>query len=151
MRTISVLLSAMGLLLHVGTCFAQHASDSGQCSPVYEDHNQIDYGPLKVQVVEGTTIIEVGGTHQPGVAGACFVLFTEGDHKLVASAKADSNGRFELKDVMQGRYRLVARAEGLCTANIPLEVVKHSSRTRREILVHFCPSGIDTCSYGDLK
>ncbi len=151
MRTIAALLSAIGLLVHGGACFAQHGSDSGQCSPAYENHNQIDYGPLKVQAVEGTTIIEVGTTHQQGAAGACLVLFTEGDHKLLASASADSNGRFELKDIKPGRYRLVARSEGLCTANIPLQVVKPSGRRRGEIIVHFRARGVDTCSYGKLK
>jgi Carboxypeptidase regulatory-like domain len=103
-----------------------------------------------VGTVEGTSVIQVGTQEQPGIRGACFVLFTEKEHKLVASVKSDSAGRFELKDVAPGRYRLIARAEGFCTANIPLEVVKSSRRQKTEILVHFRPAGIDTCSYGEL-
>ena len=116
----------------------------------YENHNQIDYGPLKVHAVKGRSFIQIGTQKQPGVAGACFVLFTEKEHKFVASANADSTGRFELKNVPSGRYRLIARAVGFCTANVPLDVVKSSGTNKKEILVHFRPAGIDTCSYGEL-
>jgi hypothetical protein len=129
---------------------AQQSSDSVECSTVYENHNQTDYGPLKVLAVEGTSTVQVGTEEQPAIPGACFVLFTEEDHKPVTSVKASSDGRFQLKDVEPGRYRLIARADGFCTANIPLEVVRASDREKEEILVHFLPRGIDTCSYGEL-
>lgn len=138
------------LLVFSEPCFAQQKDNPSQCSTVYENHNQTDYGPLKVRVVEGTSVIQVGTQEQPGAAVACFALFTEKDHKLVATAKADSQGRFELRDVAPGRYRLVARAEGLCTANIPLELLRPSAVSKTEILVHFRPTGIDTCSYGEV-
>jgi hypothetical protein len=135
-------------------CLAQQ--NNAECSTVYENHNQIDYGPLKVAFIEGTSAIQVGPpvkgaaeSGESGVPGACFVLFTEKDHKLVTSVKADSKGRFELRDVGPGRYRLVARAEGFCTANIPLEVVKSSGRPA-EIRVYFRFPGIDVCSTGEL-
>jgi hypothetical protein len=149
-QRVTRLLFAIVLVVPYGLCLAQERGDSSECSTAYENHNQIDYGPLKVRLVEGTSTIQVGTEKQPGVSGACFVLFAEKDHKLVARVKADSNGRFELKDVAPGRYRLIARAEGLCTANIPLEVLKPSQRRKTEILVHFRPAGIDTCSYGEL-
>lgn len=116
---------------------------------VYENHNQVDYGPLKVNVVEGTTLIQVGMEKQPGVPGACLVLFTEQEHKPVANVRAGADGHFSLKDISPGRYRLAARAEGFCTANIPVEVVKRRRRAV-EIVVHFLPSGIDTCSYAEV-
>jgi len=118
---------------------------------VYENHNQVDYGPLKVRAVRGTGIVEVGDKTQPGraVPGACLSLFTEKKHKFLASVVADSKGQFRFDAVPPGRYRLVARANAFCVANIPLEVVR-SSRKKAEILVHFRPGGIDTCSYGDL-
>jgi hypothetical protein len=133
-----------------GLCLAQQRGGSSECSTAYENHNQIDYGPLRLRFVEGTSIIQVGTQKQPGAPGACFVLFTEKNHRLVLTIKADSDGRFEMKDVAAGRYRLIARAEGLCTANIPLEVLKASHRQKTEILVHFQPTGVDTCSYGEL-
>jgi hypothetical protein len=143
-------LFAAVLLVFGGPCLAQQRDNTSQCSTAYENHNQTDYGPLKARTVEGTSVIQMGTQEQPGIPGACFVLFTEKEHKLVASVKSDSAGRFELTDVAPGRYRLIARAEGLCTANIPLEVVKSSRRQKTEILVHFRPAGLDTCSYGEL-
>jgi hypothetical protein len=132
-------------------CFAEPQNgDASKCSTVYENHNQTDYGPLKVHEVRGSSLIQVGSQAQQGASGACLVLFTEEDHKVVASVVADVGGHFEVRDVAPGRYRLVARAEGLCTANIPLEVVT-SSRRKQEIVVHFRPAGLDTCSYGELS
>ncbi len=153
MRIHRVVLLLPSLLLAVaGTrCMAKpHNVNSSPCSTAYENHNQIDYGPLKVEVIQGASDIRVGTQKQPGVPGACLVLFTEKDHKFVTSVKADADGRFELKGVAPGRYRLLARAEGFCTANIPIEVVRTSHSRKTEILVHFRPAGIDTCSYGEL-
>ena len=148
----TIVLLAGSLLSVAGTlCRATpQVSNSSTCSTTYENHNQIDYGPLKVVVVQGASDIQVGTQKQPGVPGACFVLFTEKDHKLVASVESDADGRFDLKDVAPGRYRLLALAEGFCTANIPLEVVKSSRDRKAEIQVHFRPTGIDTCSYAEL-
>jgi len=103
-----------------------------------------------VPAIEGGTVVHTDEQLQAGAAGACFALFTEIGHKLVTSAKADLDGRFELRNVAPGRYRLVARAKGLCTANIPLEVVAASRHRKAEILVHFRATGIDTCSYGEI-
>jgi uncharacterized surface anchored protein len=147
---IAVLSLGVVLLLAGKPCLAEpQGSDSSECSTTYENHNQIDYGPLKIHAIRGTNLIQVGSEKQPGAPGACFVLFTESDHKLVARVKAGPDGHFELKDVAPGRYRLIARLNGFCTANIPVEVAK-SSRRKTEIVVHFRPRGIDTCSYGEL-
>ena len=125
---------------------AQLPNDSAACSSQYEDHNQIDYGPLKLATIRGGTT--VGKEIQNGVPGACLVLFTEKEHKLVSITKADQNGRFELKDIAPGYYRLLARAEAFCVANMRIKVVKSLHR-KAEILVHF-QGGIDSCSYGEL-
>jgi hypothetical protein len=142
-----------GFLLSVaGTCCAAAAQGgtTSNCATSYENHNQTDYGPLKVELIQGTSDVQVGTQKQPGVPGACLVVFTDGDHKLVTSVKADADGRFELKGVAPGHYRLLARAEGFCTANILLEVVKTSHNRKSEILVHFRPAGIDSCSYAEV-
>jgi Carboxypeptidase regulatory-like domain len=139
-------------LLAAAPCIAAQKEDAPcPSSTLYENHNQVDYGPLKVRAVRGMGIVEVGDKTQPGtvVPRACLSLFTEKDHKLVASVTADSEGRFQFDAVSSGRYRLVARAEGFCTANVPLDIVK-SSRGKTKIVVHFRPAGIDTCSYGEL-
>jgi Carboxypeptidase regulatory-like domain len=130
------------------------AAQNGDPCPsatVYENHNQVDYEPLKVRAVQGTGAVEADDKTQPGkiVPGACLSLFTEKEHKLVASSTADSKGRFHFAAVPVGGYRLVARSDGFCTANIPLEVVKSSPR-KSKIVVRFRPAGIDTCSYGEL-
>jgi hypothetical protein len=131
---------------------AQERSSQSECSTVYENKNQIDYGPFKVTVIQGNSVIDVGDSRlQSGVPEVCFILFTESEHKFVASVKPNSVGAFKLGNVAPGRYRLVARLYGLCTANIPLEVGKPSRRRQqKEILVHFKAAGIDTCSYGEL-
>ena len=129
---------------------AAQGGNESKCATSYENHNQTDYGPLKVAAITGANDVQDGTEKQPGVPGACLVLFTDKDHELVMSVKVDADGRFELKDVPPGRYRLIARAEGFCTANIPIEVVKPSRNRKSEILVHFRPAGIDTCSFAEV-
>lgn len=148
-----IVLVLLGLSISAAApCMAQQKGESTcPSSTVYENHNQVDYGPLKVRAVRGTGIVEVGGKTQPGraVPGACLSLFTEKEHRFLASVVADSKGQFQFDAVSPGRYRLVARADAFCVANIPLEVVR-PPRKKAEILVHFRPAGIDTCSYGEL-
>jgi hypothetical protein len=149
-QKVAILLLGVAFLLLSKLCVAaQRDDDSSECSPTYENHNQVDYGPLKVSAIRGTSLIQVGKEKQPGVPSECFILFTEGEHKLVGKVEGDSAGRFELKGVTPGRYRLIARLKGFCTANIPVEVVK-SVRPRPEIVVHFRTRAIDTCSFGEL-
>jgi hypothetical protein len=81
--------------------------------------------------------------------GRALGLFTESTHQLIATVRADETGHFEFKHVKAGRYRLVATAEGLCTANVPL-IVLSSARHKEIIIVHFRPRGMDSCSYGEL-
>ena len=122
----------------------------------YEDHNQIDYKPLKLAKIQGKGLIEIrDNAVQPNqmVPGACVTLFTL-DKRFVMSVKADANGNFQFGDIASGQYRLVARARGFCTANIPIHVVKASRKSRmrnKEVVVHFRVAGIDTCSWGELR
>ena len=151
---IAPILSFVALLLApCGFCCSEQSKDESGCSAVYENHNQIDYGPVKVRVVQGDSQVRVGDQIFPGTPGACFTLFTEKDHKLVANTRADEYGSFELRDVPPGRYRLVGRAAGFCTANIPIRVVKSSRGgklgLKLGLLVYFLPTGIETCSYGE--
>lgn len=134
---------------------AQSSSDPCPASPAYENHNMVDYGPLKVRIVEGKSIIHSEDKAAPerAISGACLSLFTEKEHTLVASTVADSEGRFQLAPVTPGRYRLLARSNGFCVANIPVLIMGSSGATKSqatELLIHFRPAGIDTCSYGEL-
>ena len=135
---------------------AKQTKEPCKCQATYENNNQVDPKPLSVRAVSGRTISEVGdvGAAQEigAVAGACIGLFTEQDHRLVATTVADDEGRFQFDEVPAGRYRLIIQVAGLCVANVPLQVVRGSrSKEQKRIVVHMRPSGVDSCSYGDYK
>jgi hypothetical protein len=123
---------------------------SAQAAPAvtstYEDHNVADPRPLDVNTVAGSI-------HDPGkltFSGALIMIFTELDHTLVASTKSDSNGRFEFAKIKPGLYRLVAKVDALCPANVPLKVT-NSPLAHHKIQITMQPQDIDTCSYGTTK
>ena len=141
-RKLTLLIVAAALL--AAPSFAQQKGDS-PCMAEYENHNQVDYGPLIVQEVKGTIM----DPQQGAVPKVCVGIFTEKDHKLVATTESDADGKFSLQSVPPGRYRLVVKADPLCAANVPLQVVKH--RKKKQVLqVHMKPRGLDSCSYADL-
>lgn len=123
---------------------ARQKGDSSPCIAEYENHNQIDYGPLVVQDVKGT----ITDPQQSVISKVCVGIFTEKDHKLLASAESDADGKFSLQSVPPGRYRLVVKADPLCAANVPLQVVKHQKK-EQVLQVHMKPRGLDTCSYAE--
>ena len=139
-----ILLAVAGALLVV-PLFAQQKVGSSPCMVEYENHNQINYGPLVVQDVKGA-ITDPG---QGAVSKVCVGIFTETDHRLVAATESDADGKFSLQSVPAGRYRLVVKADPLCAANVPLRVVK-SQRKKQVLHVHMKPRGLDSCSYADL-
>ena len=124
--------------------FAQQKEGSSSCMVEYENHNQIDYGPLTIQEVKGT----ITDPQPVAVPKVCVGIFTESDHRLLASTESDAEGRFSLQSVPPGRYRLVVKYYPLCAANIPLKVVKQ--RKKQILKVHMEPRGLDSCSYGNL-
>ena len=135
---------------------AQETNEPCKCQVAYENKNQVDPKPLSVRVVSGRTTSEVGGIGAAreigAVASACLGLFTEQDHRLVATAVADDEGRFQFDEVRAGNYRLVVQAAGLCVANVPLKVVGGGrSKDQKQLVIHMRPPGIDDCSYGDYK
>lgn len=126
----------------------------------YESKNQVDPRPLSVGRVSGRVFIEVGklggATREVGpVTKACLGLFTEKEHRLVATAVVDDNGRFAFGTVPAGKYRLVVLAEPLCVANVPLHVTLSSRSSRgdkgKQLVIHMRAAGYDTCSYADYK
>jgi hypothetical protein len=141
-RNLTLLIFAAALL--AAPSFAQQKGDPAPCMVEYENHNQTDYGPLIVQDVRGT----ITDPQQGAVPKVCVGIFTEKDHKLVATTESDADGKFSLQSVSPGRYRLVVKADPLCPANVPLEVVKRQKK--KEVLrVHMKPRGLDSCSYGE--
>ena len=124
--------------------FAAQKGDLSPCMAEYENHNQIDYGPLLVQEVKG----KITDPQQVAVAKVCVAVFTEKEHKLIASTESDADGQFSVHSLPPGLYRLVVKADPLCVANVPLRVVKHQ-KNKRQLQVHMKPRGLDTCSYGE--
>jgi len=138
------LLTVAGALL-AAPSFAQQKGDSLACMVEYENHNQIDYGPLVVQDVKG----KVTDPQQSAVLKVCVGIFTEKGHKLVATTESDADGKFSLQSVPPGQYRLVVKAHLLCAANVRLRVVKRQKK-KQVLRVHMKPRGLDSCSYADL-
>jgi hypothetical protein len=150
-NTTTYVVLLFALTLRSAPVGAEHENDCREHA--YENHNQVDYKPLKLARVRGTGVIEIReNVIKPNetVPGACLSLFTP-EEKFIKNTKADLSGAFQFDDVAPGRYRLLVRAPGFCTANIPILVVKASRKSkvlRRKIVVHYRVSGIDTCSWG---
>jgi hypothetical protein len=148
------LLAIFGFVL-VASAPARAQSDIQKCpdAKVYENHNQVDYGPLKVSAVSGSARFETGNKsdkESPVAAGACITVFTDDGHRWVSTVNADSSGNFRFDSLAPGRYRLVARARGLCTANVRIEVAPRGKRSKSQgLMIHFRAPGVDTCSFVD--
>jgi hypothetical protein len=54
---------------------------------------------------------------------------------------------FLLKGILPGRYRLVAKAAPLCSANVPIRVEKNQKKK----LIMLRPRGLDSCSYAETE
>jgi hypothetical protein len=124
-------------------------------SPIeYGNRNQVEPKRSTVRRLSGHAISEVGEpAKEIGPVRACLALFTEKDHRLVASAVADEAGRFKFGSIPSGRFRLVVRdpLNLFCLANMPLRVVKWPRGKTKSLVIHMRPAGIDDCSYGDFK
>jgi hypothetical protein len=125
---------------------AQQQGNSSSCLAEYENHNQIDYGPLIVRKIQGA----ITDPQQAAIPKACVALFTEKEHRLVATTQSDEEGKFSLANIPPGRYRLVTKAEPLCAASVPLRVVNRRN-TKKVLHVHMKPHSLDSCSYAELR
>ena len=148
MRLNSIILT--GLLLLVLPTSAQQLSEDCKTKITYENRNQIEYQPLSISTIAGVALDK----DKVPVPVVCLGLFTESDHRLVASTVTDGKGNFEFSQVAPGRYRLVAKYNGFCPANISLRLVRRSSKSQRRVerlVLHMQLAGVDSCSYGDLS
>jgi len=125
---------------------SQNAAGQACGTIVYENRNQIDYGPLAVSAVQGI-VMDSTGTSIPKT---CVGVFTEADHKLVGSTETGADGRFDLKSIPSGTYRLLVSCEGFCVANARIHVLRSNGR-RKALTVHMKTGGVDSCSYIDQK
>jgi hypothetical protein len=81
---------------------------------------------------------------------ASVSLFSEAGHTLIGTVLSDKDGKFRFAKVEKGLYRVVAKVEGLCPANIPVKV-ESSLLAHRKLVITMQPKDIDTCSYGMAK
>jgi len=138
-----ILLGLVGVCAGGRAGWAQKPSDA---VPVYINENPKDPKPLTLDGLQGK-VEGLGGDAMPG---ARVSLFTEEGHMLVASVNTDRNGKFKFDKVEHGFFRVVARVEGLCPANIPVKI-EGSFLAKHKLVITMRPKDIDTCSYGMAK
>ena len=139
-------LMCVALLLGAGALlWSQEVPSSGNRPMVYENHNQTDYHALVLRTVIGKARDEQGVP----IPKVSLGLFTEKDHKFVAVIESAADGTFAFANVAPGLYRLVAKYDGFCPANVPIDVSPHAS-AGRSVELHMKPAGLDTCSYGTI-
>jgi hypothetical protein len=139
-------LLAMGLVGMFAAAPAQAAQAIPATAPAYINENPADPAPLKLVGVEGR-VRGLGGDTMPRVSVS---LFTEDRHELVATVMSDRDGKFKFEKVGKGLYRVVARVEGLCAANIPI-LVESSFLAHHRLEITMQPKDVDKCSYGMAK
>lgn len=118
---------------------------SANAEDAYENHNQIDYGPLKVSAVKGMAVDNYGAP----VPHTRILLFTNNEHELVSKTETNDDGFFDILKIADGKYRLVAKGYGFCVANVPLTIKARSGAKR--LVLHMKLGAVDSCSYGTLK
>ena len=142
--------------IHFGLLFlltdvtaAQQALHPCNGDIMYENHNQVDPRALSLRGISGKAVDSEG----IAIPGVCVALFTE-QQRLVSTVSSNEEGRFQLKQVAPGSYRLVAKYNGFCVANVPLRVVAWPAGgvvKRRRIVLHMRPTLMHQCGYADYK
>jgi hypothetical protein len=107
---------------------------------------------LSLRSVSGRAIAQ----DSVSVPYVCLGLFTEKDHRLIATGIADEEGYFQLRNIPAGVYRLVVKDSygGFCTANVRIRIARWPRGgifKRKRLIIHMRVAGVDTCSYGDYK
>jgi hypothetical protein len=139
-------LLAIGLAGALAAAPVRAAQAAPATAPAYVDENPADPAPLKLNGVEGS----VRGLGGDSMSMAKVSLFTENGHALIATVTSDKDGKFRFDKVGKGLYRVVARVEGLCTANIPI-LVESSMLAKHRLVITMQPKDVDKCSYGMAK
>ena len=146
-RTTLILLVSMFLL--PCPAVAHQETESCRKEMLYENHNEVDPVTLSVRVISGRVI----DMDRVPVPGACVGVFTL-DGKIVSTTTTNDQGYFKTAPMPHGSYRLVAKFDGFCVANVPLRVVRWplgGLLIRRRIIIHIQPVRMHHCSYGDYK
>jgi hypothetical protein len=144
MKMTRMLMIGLAGLLFAG--YAGRAQTAPAAPPAYVNENQTDLAPLKLRELDGV----VRGLGGDAMSRASVALFTEQGHDLVASTTSDRNGKFKFDKVAKGLYRVVVRVQGLCPANVPVQL-EGSFLAHHKLVITMRPKDIDTCSYGTTK
>jgi protocatechuate 3,4-dioxygenase beta subunit len=130
-----------------GLSVAQQEITTCSSEMKYENHNQIDYGPLTVRDLKG----QVTDVADVPIPQACLGVYTETERKLIASTTSDENGAYKFDKIRPGQYRLVVLVGGFCAANTRVVIASNllGSIRNRPVYVHMRVRGIDDCSYVD--
>ena len=147
----TVLVTASLASSHAALC--QEMRPCHQARKYEEARFGVSIEPLKLARVRGKAVIQDSFGHiREGEVPrhVCLSLFLADSHKFVSTTTADDEGNFDFGPVKPGRYRLVARAEALCTGNIPVIVVRPSRKARhRGIVLLFRLANLDVCTSAD--
>lgn len=122
------------------------AQSAAATPAVYVNENGTDPAPLNLRELEGK-VVDLGGEAMPRTQVA---LFTENGHSLLATVVSDREGKFHFEKVEKGLYRVVARVEGLCPANVPVKL-ESGLLAKHKLIITMRPKDPDTCSYGVAK
>jgi hypothetical protein len=125
---------------------AERRAQAQTTASAYVNENSTDPAPLHLRELQGK-VVGLGGDPMPRTE---LALFTENGHSLVATATSDREGKFRFDKVEKGLYRIVARIEGLCPANVPVKL-ESSLLGKRKLVITMRPKDLDTCSYGVAK
>ncbi len=96
------------------------AQNTEKCSSLkYEEINQIIPNSLSVKKLVGNVIAEDG---KIPLVDVCIGLFVEANKKLILVTQSNREGKFKMKKIPNGKYRLVVKhnLNFYCVANIPI-------------------------------
>jgi len=129
-----------------------------ECSgpPEYTDTNKKKKKTFRLSAIKGVTIHyaaeNIGPDPENYYKGACLGLYTEKEHKLVASTFSGKNGIFDFENIPDGNYRLIITTGFTNAANIPIQLEKSKSKSRqKKIMVYLIGNNFAEDSYAKLK
>ena len=149
MKMLLLTLGLSGFILAAPLAYSQTAPVAIPANAsVYVDENATPPAPLKLSGIVG----RVRGLGGDAIPRATISLFTdEGKvHTFLSAVMSDRDGKFHFDKVEHGFYRVVARVDGLCAANIPVKV-ESALIMHRKLEITMRPKDLDTCSYGMAK
>jgi hypothetical protein len=122
-------------------------------APAMDPSTYVDENPNPPALIKlGAIVGRVRGLGGDAIPKATISLFTEEGkvHTFISSVVTDREGKFRFDKVEHGLYRIVAKVDGLCPANIPVKV-ESALIMHHKIEITMRPKDIDTCSYGMSK